>query len=313
MSSSSVSNMMAFIKIPVLITFMIVTLQSCPCCYGGIVPELYLGIASPLSSSDGFAIATLEPTIKLSTKGTILNDWCDYSGGVTVRATGDSMKQELPFSVWGTIQKKSFLGWDWKARLDTESSNLNDVDFDVQAVGGPTNLLLRASGYLSSTTITSGIGKSKTSKKAITGQVQNVAFSQGLRLPWIGGTLSVSPAYNLLSKRTKVGVTYDVATNTQIILDANKDQQTLTVAHAINDSNTIVPSITSNGDVAMDYHYAVPNSDGGILSTRYRPNDSTTLEYKNGPWIASATMPMEGYYKLYNKPKFLIRRSLTVE
>ena len=147
----------------------IVTLHICPYCYGGIVPELYLGIASPLTTSDGFAVATLEPTIKLSTKGTILNDWCDYSGGVTVRATGNMNQQELPFNLWGTIQKKSFLGWDWKARLDTESSNLNDFDFDVQAVGGPTNLLLRASGYLSSVNSTSSIGKSQKTQKKITG------------------------------------------------------------------------------------------------------------------------------------------------
>ena len=125
--------------------------------------------------------------------------------------------------------------------------------------------------------------------------------------------LSVSPAYNLASKRTKVGLTYDIASNTQIIIDANTDQQKITIAHAINDSNTIVPSITSNGDMALDYHYAVPHSDGGILSTMYRPNDATTLEYKNGPWIASATIPIDGYYKVYTKPKFLIRRSLTVE
>lgn len=284
-----------------------ITMQQCPCCYGRIVPELYVGIASPPTTSDGssasgFAIATLEPTIKVSTTGSILNDWCDYSGGVTIRATNDGTKQELPFSVWGVIQKKAILGWDWKARLDTDSSNWNDVDFDVQAVGGPTNLLLRASGYVSTSV-----------KKTIIGQIQNVALTQGLRLPWIGGRLSVSPAYNLLSKRTKVGVTYDISSQTQIIVDANKDQQRLTIAHAIDDSNTIVPSITSNGDIAIDYHYAVPNSDGGVLSTKYRPNDSTTMEYMNGPWIASATIPIDGYYKLYTKPKFLIRRALTVE
>lgn len=297
-----------------LVAVLSITLQVCyfsSGCNGGIVPELYLGISSGNGVS---AVATLEPTIKVTTQGTILDEWCDYFGGVTVRATtGDENQQELPFSVWGTLQKKSFLGWDWKARLDTESSNLNEVDFDVQAVGGPTNLLLRASGYLSAVTTTTNIGKSTKSQKAITGQVQNVALTQGVRLPWIGGALSVSPAYNLVSKRAKVGVTYDIASNTQIIVDANRDQQKVTIAHAINDSNTIVPSITSNGDVALDYHYVVPHSDGGILSTRYRPNDATTFEYKNGPWIAAATIPIDGYYKVYTKPKFLIRRTLTVE
>ena len=279
---------------------MIVTL---PCCYGGITPELYW-----TAKSDGGFSSALEPTIKVSTKGTVWNDWCDYSGGVTVRAASTTNEQQqqqqiLPFSLWGTVQKKSFLGWDWKARLDTESSNLNDVDFDIQAVGGPTNLLLRASGYWSGAV----------TQKTITGQVQSVAFTQGIRLPWMGGQqqLSVSPAYNLQSKRTKVGVMYDVSSGTQIALDVNRDQQKLTIAHAINDSNTVVPSITSNGHFALDYHYAV--HEGGVLTTKYRPNDAAILEYQDGPWIASATIPIDGYYKPYLKPKLVVRRSLTVE
>ena len=295
-------------------------------CHGGIVPELHLDIASPLSSSSsGFAVATLEPTIKVTTQGSLLNDWCDYSGGVTIRATtaDGTTPQGLPWNVWGILQKKDFLGWDWKARLDTASSHWNEVmEVDVQAVGGPTDLLVRASGFLSSSG-SSGSGSSPstatTIKETILAtrlQVQNVALTQGFRLPkWMGGrTLSVSPAYNVLSQRTKVGVTYDASSRTQIMVDANPDQQTMTIAHAINDANTIVPSISSNGNIAIDYHYAVLDS-GGLLSTKYRPNDATTtLEYRNGPWIASATLPMEGYYKLLpTKPKFLLRRALTVE
>jgi hypothetical protein len=257
----------------------------------GIVPELYLGVRTP-SDGKGLATATLEPTLKWSTKGTILNDLCDYSGGVTLRT---SDMGQLPFSVYGTIQKSSVFGWNCKAKFDTDSSSLDFVDYDIQAQGGPTNLLLRVSGYINS-------------KKS---ELQNIACSQGFRVPFIGGKLSVSPAYSLNSKRAKVGFKYNIP-STQISIDANKDEQKLTVAYDINESNTIVPSVTSNGKVAIDYHYYVGNN-SGKLSTMYRPNDSTTIEYQDGPWIASTSIPIDGYFKPYAKPKFFIRRSLTVE
>jgi hypothetical protein len=263
-------------------------------CSGGIVPELYVGIASPIDG--GLATATLEPSLKWSTKGNILNGFCDYTGGVNVRSDENG---QLPFNVWGSLQKSLF-GWNCKTRFDTESSDLNELDFDIQVVGGPSILSLRASGYVNNYR-----------SKSITGQIENVALTQGFRLPFIGGKLSVSPAYNLISKRTKVGLIYDITSNAQITFDANKDQQKVSIAYNINDSNSIKPSLTSNGDISVDYQYAV--RDGGIVTTKYRPNDSTTVEYKDGPWIASATLPIDGYYKLYTKPKFSIRRYLTVE
>jgi hypothetical protein len=185
-------------------------------CYGGIVPELYLGVASPMDG--GFATATLEPSLKVSTKGSLFNDFCDYSGGATIQTDENG---QLPFKLWGTIQKSVF-GWDCKARLDTESSNLENVDYNVQAMGGPTSLLVKATGYVR-------YDKSK----VVTGHVQNVALTQGFRLPVVGGTLSVSPAYNLASKRSKVSMAYDVTASTQIIIDANQDQQKATVVHTI--------------------------------------------------------------------------------
>jgi hypothetical protein len=262
-------------------------------CSAGVVPELYLGVSS---STDGLATASLEPSLKWATKGSLFDDFCDYSGGINVRSEDNG---ELPFNVWGVIQK-SIAGWKVKAKIDTKSSNLDDMDFDVQGNGGPTNLSLRVSGFLNNYR-----------SKAISGKVQNVGFTQGFDLPLIGGEVSVSPTYNLVSKRTKLSVKYDSLSSTQIVFDANKDHQKVAVAYRVNDANTIIPSITSNGDISLEYRHAV--RDAGLLTANYCPNDATTVQYEDGPWIASAVIPIDGYYKLYAKPKFMIRRSLTAE
>jgi hypothetical protein len=274
--------------VPVLTLLVVSVLFKSPTCSAGIAPELSLGVSS---ASDGFATASLEPSLKWSTDGSFF-DFCDYSGGINIRSDDTG---ELPFSVWGAV-RKSVAGWNLKAKLDTKSSSLEEFNFDIQGIGGPTNLLVRASGYLENY-----------GSKARSGKVQDVGFTQGFSLPKIGSFL-LSPAYNLVSRRAKINVKYDVR-NMRILLDATKNQQRVTVAYFINEANTIIPSITSDGAMSVEYQHAV--RDAGLFTARYCPNEATTLQYENGPWIASASIPIDGYYKLYAKPKFIIRRSLT--
>ena len=78
------------------------------------------------------------------------------------------------------------------------------------------------------------------------------AVLQSTLLP--GGDLSLSPRYNLATGKADVRVDYD----TRISVDADKYRQKLTVARRIkNDDNSIVPSITSDGDVEVEYRRVV--------------------------------------------------------
>jgi hypothetical protein len=272
--------------IPLLI-LIAVFLQS-RACSAGIAPELSLGVAS---ASNGFATASLEPSLKWTTDGNVF-DLFDFSGGINIRSDDTG---ELPFNVWGVV-RKSVAGWNLKARLDTKSTSLEDIDFDIQGTGGPTNLFLRASGYV---TNYRSIAKS--------GKVREVGFTQGLSIPMIGD-VSISPAYNLVSRQAKLNVKYDIR-NIRMLLDANKNQQKVTVAYSVDEANTIIPCITSDGSVSVEYKHVV--RDAGLFTARYCPNEATTVQYEDGPWIASASIPIDGYYKLYAKPKFMIRRSMT--
>jgi hypothetical protein len=199
---------------------------------------------------------------------------------------------EVPFSVWGSL-RKSVRGWNLKAKVDAESDNLNSVDFDVQADGGPTSLLLRAAGNVDA--------------KAKSVEVTEVGLKQSFDAP--GGDLSFAPNYNIASRKADVRVEYAVD-DTRITVDADMDKQKVTVARRINSENSIAPSITSDGDVELEYRRVIRD---GVLTANYRPNDSTSFKYEEGPWVAKADVPMDGFYKLSSGTKFSIRRSIAVE
>lgn len=291
MEPRTISDMISFLlpsAYKVIVLSLLVALLKSPVCFAGIAPELSFRVAS---ASDGFASASLEPSLKWTTDGSLL-DFCDYSGGINIRSDETG---ELPFSVWGAI-RKSVAGWNLKAKVDTRSTSLEDIDFDLQGVGGPTNLVLRVSGHVKSFR-----------SKARSGKVHDVGFTQGFSVPKIGD-ISISPAYNLVSRRTRLNVKYDVR-SLRVLIDANKNQQRMTVAYYLNDANTIIPSITSDGTVSVEYQHAL--RDAGLFTASYCPNDAATVQYEDGPWIASASIPIDGYYHPYAKPNFMIRRSLT--
>lgn len=199
---------------------------------------------------------------------------------------------DIPFSAWG-ILRKSVRGWDLRAKVDAESENLNNVDFHVLADGGPTAVTLRASGNVDT--------------KSKSGKVTDVGLTQSFSAP--GGDLFLSPSYNLASRKAEFNVEYAVD-NTRIIVDADKDKQRVTVARRIDDLNWIAPSITSDGDLEVEYRRIVR---GGVLTANYRPNDSTSFKYEEGPWVATAEVPMDGLYKLHSGTTFSVRRSISVE
>jgi hypothetical protein len=215
-----------------------------------------------------------------------------FQGGFNMRPDDG----EIPFSVWGSLNR-SVGGWNLKAKVDADSKDLNSVDFDVRAEGGPTSLQLRASGNVDA--------------KSKSGQVTEVGLTQAFGAP--GGELSLSPSYNYETRKAQVRVEYGLdGNNTRITVNADSDRQKVTVARRINADHSIAPSITSDGDVELEYRCRVVGD--GVCTANYRPNDATCLEYEAGPWVASAIVPMDGFYKISNAgTKFAIRRSIPIE
>lgn len=65
----------------------------------------------------------------------------------------------------------------------------------------------------------------------------------------------------------------------------------VTIAQRINENNAVSPSVTTDGEVKLEYRRAL---DTGMLTTRVKPNKSVDFEWQDGPWQASFSAPMDG-------------------
>ena len=177
--------------------------------------------------------------------------------------------------MWGKLRRK-FGEWSVSARIDTDSYNLGQLDLDLQARGGPTDLSLTAQGSLD------------TFRR--TGELWELGLRQTFDAP--GGDLSVFPRFNLVKRKVDVRVEYQHE-KTRLQIDADMDAQRIILAQRLGDNNSISHSISSNGDMELVYRRAIGDK---VMTASYTPSKSTAIKYEDGPWVASADIPMEGYY-----------------
>lgn len=204
----------------------------------------------------------------------------------------DLATSNVPFNVWGSLSRSAG-AWNLKARASANSDDLQSLDVNVSAEGGPADTKLRAQGSINA--------------GSQSGEIREVGLSQSFDAP--GGDIQLSPRYNLASGKADIRVDYGLD-DTRITVDADADRQTVTVAQRLDDNNEIAPSINSDGDINVRYRRNVGD---GVLTANYKPNDSTSLTYEEGPWTASADIPMDGFYQVNGGAKLSFRRSVSVE
>jgi hypothetical protein len=120
----------------------------------------------------------------------------------------------------------------------------------------------------------------------------------------LGGTLSLTPKYDLGTSKGDVRVGYAMD-GTSFQLDAQS--KTLTVAHSFSDRDTIVPSVNYAGDVSLSYSR---NLDKGRVTTTYTPNDSVKLQWSDGVYETTIKAPLDGYYKTSQGIKVNMKRTV---
>jgi hypothetical protein len=104
------------------------------------------------------------------------------------------------------------------------------------------------------------------------------------------GKMTVSPRYNVGSKKADVGISYAVS-STSVSIDSGS--QKLTLAQVVGDKTLVMPSITPDGqfDVSVQRNF-----DGiGRITAAVKPNSSVSLTWEDGPWIANVNAPMDGF------------------
>jgi hypothetical protein len=189
-------------------------------------------------------------------------------GGVRVKVEDVDV---YPYNLWARA-KRTVAGWDVTARADAFSEDLSTLAFDLRAENGNSILDIQGSA----------------DAKAQRSFVSKLSLSQKL----LGGSLTVVPAYRPLTKEAELGVLYSGLEDTIISLDASTSgPQMITVSQKVGDNNQVIPSISSSGDVEIEYRRAVT---GGMVAANYKPNESVTLKWNDGPWLAALNVPMTG-------------------
>lgn len=245
--------------------------------------EINIQVSNP---DDESYTGKFQPSIKWETDGS----WngIDYEGGFSMRAE-DLNTANFPCNLWGSA-RKTFRNWKLQANILSKNDQLEAMDLDVIAKGGPHDASLMFHG---------SVGHRYA-------EIHQLAVSKSYEAP--GGTIHLTPRYNT---NTGPGVLldYDID-DTTVSLDADRYKQRVKVSQTFAD-NTVAPSISTEGEVQLQYRRHIGKD--GILDIDYLPNTGTTVRYQHGPWDIVAEMPMDGFVSYKQTGiKVGLRRSVTL-
>jgi hypothetical protein len=189
-------------------------------------------------------------------------------GGITVRGNDNG---SLPYTVWGKI-KKQFGKWNVATKLDTSSKKLELVSVEGTVSGKSTQFQIKGQYDI----------------QQQTGKVSTIQAIQKLDTA-SAGSIKIHPKYNVETQQTDVSVSYGIR-DTVIIVDANINEQKITLQQNFgNDNNIIAPSITNTGEFDIEYSRAI--GENGIASVQFQQNNGFIFQYEDPTWIASLITP----------------------
>ena len=186
-------------------------------------------------------------------------------------------KGNMPYTLWGKI-KSTIAGCNVAARFDTSSADMNRVGVDLMVTGGPAETTVQIKGSADMVDLT----------RLPDMDISSVRLSQSVDV--LGGTFTVQPGYNIRAEQPDIKVAYAVS-GAAVVVDANAGRQKLTVVKALGDKNRIAPSITSDGDVALQYSRAIRD---GTLTATMQPKSSLNLSWSEGKWNVNLNAPLKG-------------------
>eukprot|EP00567_Pseudictyota_dubia_P003887 CAMPEP_0197451260 /NCGR_PEP_ID=MMETSP1175-20131217/28266_1 /TAXON_ID=1003142 /ORGANISM="Triceratium dubium, Strain CCMP147" /LENGTH=269 /DNA_ID=CAMNT_0042983915 /DNA_START=89 /DNA_END=898 /DNA_ORIENTATION=- len=213
----------------------------------------------------------LDPSVKWSTSGSA-GDF-DYEVGCDVAARATTDVASLPKSLFAKVGR-NVAGWGLSARadVDLDVDSLDHADIDVQASNDDLDLELKVFATAGGTS-----------------SVNRLEISKGFD-DVLDGKISVNPRYDVQSSSGDVVLSYD-GEKTGAKLVASMDDQTLTVSRQITDDDTIAPSVSSSGDVSIQWKRDL---DAGSITTTVKPKDSINVKWEDGAWTANIEAPMDG-------------------
>lgn len=201
-------------------------------------------------------------------------------------------KESLPFNFWGKA-KRSISGWNFSARVDGDSSDLNSIDLDLRADSSSGSTALQLTGNANAENIDIQVGTLKVSQK----------------IDALGGSWVLSPRYNVQAKKGDVTIAYGFQ-DTVVSIDANMDKQKVTIRQNIGDMNQVAPSFSTDGKAELEFRRSVST---GTVTTTVKPNESVGVLWQDGPWQANLKAPLDsGFRGLKDGVNVNIRRIVDV-
>ena len=171
----------------------------------------------------------------------------------------------------------------------SSNSNLRNWNVDLKAVGDTTMVELQ--------------GSCDTDIQDVA--LRSIKVTQ--KIDGYGGLWTIVPRYNFPFRRTDVRVAYGTE-DTVIAVDASDSMDAkLTVSQRLGYDHSFTPSITSQGDLELEYRR--DTSDGSVTAT-YKPYDSANVKWEEGPWQANFKAPLEGLFRPTQGVQMNIRRSV---
>lgn len=217
----------------------------------------------------------------------------------------------IRYKVWGKVKRslggvalstRADVASDDKERIDLDLSLDSDiVDIHVAATASTSlnQLLLHCSFVLLHIVCSHNISRSGiATNKTI--DFKNVQLKKGFGL--FGGRLTVNPRYNLKSFTGDVKLSYEMEKTTFDVKAFGDDQQ-LTVSRVVGENTIVAPSISTSGDFSLAVQQ---QTDIGKITGTLKSNDSLSLQWEDGTWVATAVAPIEGYR--YNGVKMSVKK-----
>jgi hypothetical protein len=213
---------------------------------------------------DGF-----DPTLKWESSSRSGDIDLSYGVEASVRPTKDLAS--LPRSIWGKAST-DVSGWGVSARAEVQGTDFSNANVDVDADNKDLDLSLRL--------------------EASTGNqfsVQRVEATKGFDAN--GARVTVTPRFNMENEERDVVINYN-NDRTNVKLTASADNQEVTISQQIDDDNRIAPTISSKGDLSVEWERRLGGDSS--LTANLRPNSSLDLEWKDSAWTANVNMPIDG-------------------
>lgn len=214
-------------------------------------------------------LSGLDPSLSWSA-GTSSGD-VDVEYGIEASARPTTDIASLPRNIWGKAST-NLNGWGVSARAEFEGTDFSKAAVDVDASNADADLDLHLEA-------SAGNGFA----------VKKISATKGLDSD--GARVVVTPTYNVETEETDVVVAYN-KDGTEIEVNANQNDQSVTISRQIDDANRVAPTLASNGDLSVEWERSL--GDDNSLTATLKPNSSIDLEWKDAAWTANINMPLDG-------------------